>query len=242
MFKQKAFPIQMTKNEQNFGWLYLIAEATVLPRLVSAVLMILFPKSGNTALNIVLFALNFLVVLLAFRRYLQDSVPHLKGSLRSILCKAVLALVVSRIAGAALNWLLYLLYPRYFVSTAFGPLLQNLNDQTIVQMAQEQYVLIALSTVILVPAAEELLHRGAVFGSLYSKSPVLACTVSTALFAGVHLLSHLGEPDRLYLLLCFLQYIPPALCLCWLYAGTGSIFAPIFMHMLYNAIGIFSVR
>ena len=126
--------------------------------------------------------------------------------------------------------------------TAFGPALRNPNDMHIAQMVSQQFWLMALGTVFLVPPVEELLHRGAVFGMLWEKNKVLAWLVSVALFSGIHILGYLQLGDSLLLFLCFLQYIPPAIALCWLYMSTGSIFAPILMHMAYNAIGILFVR
>ncbi len=242
MSKSNFFDVSMTRREQLFGWLYLTFQATLLPRLLSAVLLILFPGSGATALNLFLFAVNFAVCAGVFRRFLLRSLSGLRGRIGPLLLKCALVLVICRIAGIAINSCLCFCCPQYFTVTAFGPMLQNINDQAISQMVREQYALVAISTVFLVPVAEELLHRGVVFGSIYPKSPALAWTVSTLLFAAVHVLGYLGIPDKFYLLICFLQYIPPALGLCWLYRSTGSVFAPIFMHALFNAIGILSVR
>ena len=236
------FYISMTKKEQFLGWLYLIAELTLLPFLLSAVLMILFPKSNATTLNLVLFAVNFIAVAMIFRRYWLESFRDLRGRIWPILWKSVLALIGCRVAGTVMNDFIYFYCPQYFLFTDTGPVLQNINDATISQMAQKQYLLVAIGTVLLVPPVEEILHRGVVFGSIYPKSPTLACIVSVLLFAAIHMLSYVGISDKVYLVICFLQYIPPALTLCWLYTGCDSIFAPILMHMMFNAIGIFSVR
>ena len=85
-------------------------------------------------------------------------------------------------------------------------------------------------------------HRGTVFGALLPKSTLLAWLVSVILFSGIHILGYIGLGDGGLLLLCFLQYIFPAAALCWLYQSTGSLLAPILMHMAYNAIGILFVR
>ena len=242
MSNRNFFYISMTRKEQILGWLYLMFEITLLPFLLSATLMILFPKANTTVLNLILFAVNFIVVAVIFRRYWLASFRDLSGRIWSILWKSTVALIGCRVVLVLMNDCIFFCCPQYFISTETGPVLQNINDTTITQMAQEQYLLIAISTVLLVPPVEEILHRGVVFGSIYPKSPILAWVISVLLFAAVHMLSYLGIPDKIYLAICFLQYIPPALALCWLYSGTDSIFAPIFMHMMFNAIGIFSVR
>lgn len=242
MSDQSFFSIPMTRKEQLLGWLYLIFEITLLPSLLSAALMILFPEANATALNLLLFATNFIVVCVIFCRYWLESFRNLRSRIWSLFWRSAVALIGCKGVLTAVNLLLNFFCPQYFTQTAIGPVLQNLNDANIIQMAREQYLLIAIGTVLLVPPVEEILHRGVVFGSIYSKSPLLAFLVSAILFASIHILSYLGISDKVYLLICFLQYIPPALALCWLYAGTGSIFAPIFMHMMFNAIGILSVR
>lgn len=242
MSNRNFFYISMTRKEQLLGWLYLIFEITLLPFLLSAALMILFPKSNATVLNLILFAVNFIVVAVIFRRYWLESFRDLSGRIWPILWKSTVALIGCRVVLTVMNDFIFFYCPQYFIYTDTGPVLQNINDATITQMAKEQYWLIAIGTVLLVPPVEEILHRGVVFGSIYPKSPTLACIISVLLFATVHMLSYLGISDKVYLAICFLQYIPPALTLCWLYTGTDSIFAPILMHMTFNAIGIFSVR
>ena len=242
MSNRNFFYISMTRKEQLIGWLYLIFEITLLPYLLSAALMILFPESNATVLNLILFAVNFIVVAVIFRRYWLESFRDLSGRIWPILWKSVVALLGCRVVLTVMNDFIFFYCPQYFIFTDTGPVLQNINDAYIAQMAKEQYLLIAIGTILLVPPVEEILHRGVVFGSIYPKSPTLACIISVLLFAAVHMLSYLGIPDKVYLVICFLQYIPPALTLCWLYTGTDSIFAPILMHMMFNAIGIFSVR
>ncbi len=242
MKKGNFFYISMTRTEHLLGWYYLAFQALLLPYIISVVLLILFPGSGNTELNLSLFFLNFAAAAVIFRRYWLESFLDLEGRVFPIIWKSLLFLFAAKITGIVMNDFIFFYCPQYFRYTDTGPVLINLNDAHIAQMAREQYVLMAIATVFLVPPTEEILHRGVVFGSLYPKSPVLACIVSTVLFAAVHVTGYIGMGDPVYFVICFLQYIPPALCLCWLYTSTDSIFAPILMHMMFNAIGILSVR
>ena len=59
------------------------------------------------------------------------------------------------------------------------PDFSNVNDTSIMELTQQNYTLMAIGTVLLVPVVEETLYRGVVFGSLYKRSRVAAYTVST---------------------------------------------------------------
>ena len=105
-------------------------------------------------------------------------------------------------------------------------------------MAQSNFPVIFVGTVILVPVAEEALHRGLVFGSLYHKNAAVAYLLSTVIFASVHLMGYVGVYSSLHLALAFLQYVPAGFALAWAYRRSGSIFAPMVMHAVINALGM----
>ena len=242
MSKRNFSPIPMSRKETRLGWLYLTLQICLLPYLVSAVLLILYPAYSPALLNLILFAINFLVVGVIFRKFLIQSFRECRDKIWDCLWKSALALIGCKLAVIATNHFIFIYCPQYYVITDTGPVLQNINDHYISQMAAQYALPMAIATVFLVPPVEEMLHRGVVFGTLYAKSPVLACLISTLLFAAVHVIGYVSIGDWLYLTILFLQYIPPALCLCWLYTATGTILAPILMHMAFNAIGILSMR
>lgn len=242
MSKQNIFRVPLTKKEAFGGLGYLAFQILLLPSVLSAVLTILWPGFDEAVLNLTFFAVNFIAAAIIFRRFLKESFEDLHGRVWPCVWKAALALIGCKIATIAMNHCIWLCLPQYFVFTDIGPVLNNINDSTIAGMAKDYYWLFALATVFLVPPVEELLHRGVIFGTIYSKCPLLAFGGSTLLFAFIHIMGYLQIGDGLYLALCFLQYIPPALCLCWLYTSTDSIFCPILMHMAFNAIGILSLR
>lgn len=242
MEKKQIFTVSMTNQEQFGGLCYLVFQTLLLPSLLDAVLTILVPDYSDAVLNLLFFAVNFGAAAFVFRRFLKRSWEDLPGKLWPCVWKAALALLGCKVAVQLLNCLLCLWQPRYFAMTTFGPMLQNPNDQHIAQMAAQYYLPFALATVFLVPPVEELLHRGAVFGSLHGKNRGAAWVVSVLLFSAIHVIGYLQIGDGHLLFLCFLQYIFPAIALCRLYESTGSIFAPILMHMAFNAIGILFVR
>ncbi len=242
MSNRNFFYISMSRKETLLGWLYLILQVALLPYLVSAVLLILYPQYSPALLNLILFAVNFLAVGIIFRKFLIQSFRDMAGRVWGCVWKSALALIGCKLTVIVMNDFIFFYCPQYYFFTDTGPVLQNINDLYITQMAAQYALPMAIATVFLVPPVEELLHRGVVFGSLYTKSPLLACLISTLLFAATHVIGYVSIGDWLYLTILFLQYIPPALCLCWLYTGTDSILAPILMHMAFNAIGILSMR
>ena len=92
------------------------------------------------------------------------------------------------------------------------------------------------------PIAEECFYRGLIFRNLYDKSPFLAYALSMILFSLAHVLAYVGMEDFGTLALCFIQYLPPAFALAWCYRRSGSIFAPILIHMVVNQTGMLLMR
>ena len=242
MAKQNFFYTPMSRTEHICGWLLLAARTWLLPPLFSTILLILFPDAGNVTLQLTLFAVNFIAALILFRKFLAASLRDVADRWGSALWKTLLMLAFCKVSGIVMNDFIFFFCPEYFLYTDTGPVLININDMSIAMMAQEQMVLVTLGAVVLAPVVEELLYRGAVFGSLYPKSPLLAGLISTLLFAVLHVLPYINMADKVYLVILFVQYIPPALCLCWLYTATDTILAPILMHILFNVLGALALR
>ena len=92
--------------------------------------------------------------------------------------------------------------------------------------------------VVLMPLVEEPLFRGLLFGATRRYSRVLGYVLSTLVFALYcvwQFVYSYGTVDFRYLLL-FLQYVPMSLALTWCYDNGGSIWSPIALHMVLNAL------
>ena len=81
-----------------------------------------------------------------------------------------------------------------------------------------------------------------VFGGLYNRRPVMAYVLSTVCFSAIHVVGYIGLFSWDILALCFLQYLPAGIALGWAWTQSGSILAPVAMHILINAIGILAMR
>ena len=227
MSKNIVFP---SRVEGILGWCYLLLCQTLLPYLLNFI----FTAAGITLtgaqLNLAYFGINFLVVAAIFHRFfIRTGREILDRTLRIILTAAglfAIYLLVNQLLGRFILWL----RPDFF----------NANDQSVAAIAENHYVLTLVCTVFLVPVAEECLHRGAIFGSLFSWNKIAAYAASAAIFALVHINLLVGDPGMVALR--FLQYIPAGLCLAAAYHISGSITAPILIHMAVNAIGILALR
>lgn len=224
------------------GWRYLLFEIVFLPSILSLILQLVFRRTDSAILNFAYFSVNFAAVAVLFPQFWADSFRALPGKLPAVVGKAALALCVSKLAELALVWLCYALLPQYYILSDLAPRLINLNDQAISGMLDQHFLLIAIGTVILVPPAEEMLYRGIVFRSLRGRFPRLSYVFSALLFALVHVMGYLNCGDIVYITLMLSQYLIPGLLLARLYADTGSIFAPIAMHIAYNALAILLSR
>ncbi len=216
-------------QETRLGFIYMAISLVVLPAMLQFGNSLLADPLSAANVNFLYFCINFTVVVWIFRRFLRS---QFQAALRipfPTLWYAVLGYLGSR----ALGEILALLTCRFF------PSFVNVNDRAVTHLLSQDFRLIAAGTILLVPVVEETLYRGLVFRSLYGKNPLAAYLVSMGVFAAIHVLGYIGAYSPLTLLLCFLQYLPAGFCLAWCYRQTGTLAAPILMHTLVNAVGVF---
>ncbi len=230
--KTLKLSVHLTDKEQIWGIVYLLFSIFILPSLMDYLLDMLPVEVSNTWFNFLYFTLNFLFVLWIFHGFFRRSLAY-AGSHSGDFFLAV-------ILGAAFYWLcswgISLIYARLF------PHYNNLNDSTIGTMTHGNFWIMAVGTVVLVPLAEEALHRGLIFGCLYQKSHTAAYLLSSAIFASIHIMNYLGVYSPGDTALAFIQYLPAGFALAWAYRKSGSIFAPILMHAMINGVSIFALR
>ncbi len=232
MAHTKKLPISMTDREKRLGFGYLLLDLFILPALLTAMNDRLAIPLSDAWTNFLYFSLNFLFLAVIFSRFLKRSLmfagQHIWDFFLTVIPGFLLYWVSNVLLSAGILWL----YPGF----------SNINDGSIAQMTDGNFVIVAIGTVLLVPMAEELLHRGLVFGSLHRKNRAAAYIISTILFAAIHVLGYLGSHDTVSLALSFAQYLPAGLILAWAYEKSGCIFAPIAIHTVVNAMGIYALR
>ena len=229
---KKSLSTNLSHNETVCGWVYLIFQLLFLPSILTAVNGMLPKRLSDAELNFAFFFINFLAILWIFHNFLGDSFKQVTRH-PAYFCQAVILGGVAYFACSyVVEWVIGLLAPGY----------ANANDASIAAMGKSSYFLMLLGTVILVPPVEECLYRGLIFRKLYSVNKWAAYIVSILAFALIHILGYLGTYSPLELCMAVLQYLPAGVCLAWAYTKADTIFAPIFIHAIVNAVGVYRMR
>ena len=226
MMKHFPFPNPLSKKERNLGLVWLVVSYLVLPSLLHYGLAGL--NLTAVQLNFCYYCINFAATGWIFRHFLKSSLRTALSRPFQVVWYAALGYLGAQALGELLLILIYRLQPTF----------SNVNNSNILNLLHSDKQLMVAGTVILVPLAEELLFRGTIFRGLYDKSPTAAYLMSMVLFSAIHVVGFLGSYEPMHLLLCFLQYLPAAYCLCWCYRQTGTIITPILMHALFNAVSV----
>lgn len=221
----------MDRTEIILGLICIIAQIFVIPVVLVTVNPMLPHPFTDAELNFLAFAIDFIGVTVIFHRYLLQSLSYALRNLRSTLSACLRGFGLYWLGTIAVNLLVLSLSPDF----------SNVNDDNIASLTEQNYLLMSVGTVILVPVIEETLYRGVVFGALYNKYPVVAYVVSVLVFSALHIIGYIGYYTPARLLLCFVQYIPAAVFLAWTYVKADTIWAPILIHMNINLVGMLAM-
>lgn len=222
----------MRKYEKNLGWIFLAMTPLALPMLLIYLCQLLPVQPDDAQLNMLSFAVNFLLTLLIFHRFLwQNAKQALRRPGKSFLWLGI--------GFAAYNIGSYLVL---LLTTLLTPDFANANDASIREMMQGHFLPMAVCIVVLVPITEETLYRGLVFGSLQKKCRWLAYVVSVCLFSALHVVSYIGTLTPLELVVSFLQYLPGGAALALVYDKSESIWPGILIHSTINLLAIIAMR
>ena len=228
--KKRKFALSLTREEMLYGWVYFAVELLLLPSLIYGAAEFLWIRS-EAVLNFIYYLCNFSFCLWIFRPLLRQSLTR-AGQHPGTLVGTVLAgFVLYFCSNYLLNAGISSCFPDFF----------NVNDSTIAGMYSDHPFLIALGVVVLAPVAEECLFRGLLFVPVVRKNRTAAFVLSTLAFCAIHVAGYVGLYPAATLAVCFLQYIPAGLCLCWACYRSGSLFAPILIHAAINLVSVLSL-
>ncbi len=220
--------IPLTYREVSWGSRYLLFSLLVLPSLLQTLSVSLGSPLTDLSRNFLYFLINLLAGLWIFQNLLTQSAKRIPERWKDLCLTAVLGT-----AGYfACSWMLE------FAIVRMVPGFTNANDGSIAQLARENLLLTFLGTVILVPPFEECMYRGLIFGLLRQRAPKLALPVSALIFALIHVVGYVGVYSPLALGIAVVQYLPAGFFLGWAYQKSGTLFSPILIHAIINAIGI----
>lgn len=215
---------QMTRSEQLRGWVLFALYLAVFPWAMGLVQRAFGGELPVAEANLVYYLLAAALVFALFWSFLR----HGWDLLADDLGRNAFALVTG-LAGA---WVLGLA-ARAVPLPVENPNLVNYPQQFALSPAATVVIL-----VVLMPVVEEPLFRGLLFGSLRRHSRVLGYLLS-ALIYGVYCVWQFtyayGTVDLRYLLLA-LEYLPMGLALAWCYDNGGSIWSPVALHAVLNAL------
>lgn len=232
MSKSHSLSAAPNKQETICGWVYLAFQLFALPAVLSWFNARLQHPMKDAEVNFLFFCINFIAVLLIFHDYLSRSASQVFQHPIRFFEAVVLGFVAYYLCAWCMEFVFSWLFPGF----------SNANDEAIAALSSGNFFLMAIGTVILVPLAEECFFRGLIFRNLWGYSRVAAYLVSMAAFAFLHIIGYIQSYTPLELILCFLQYLPAGLCLAWSYTKSDTIFAPIVVHALINAVGIYRLR
>jgi membrane protease YdiL (CAAX protease family) len=227
----KRFP-KPNSNEILFGFIYFLLQLLVIPGILVGISFLLPNAMSEAVLNFLCFAVNFVAVLVIFRKFLWKNITPVLETPWNVLRWAGIGFVIYMIGNTLFGWVVGLLNPDFV----------NINDSVIMEMVQNHFGLMTAGTVLLVPIAEECFYRGLIFRGIYDKSPVLAYAVSMVLFSLAHVLGYVTIMDFGTLVLSFFQYLPAGFALALAYRQSGSIYASVLIHMTVNQIGMLLMR
>ena len=232
MKRKYSFSGNLTSQETVSGFCYMAFQFLVLWELLAWINGHLDHPLNMAELNFTFYLINFMATLLIFHDFLSKALKQVTQH-PAIFCQAViLGLAAYYSCTQITTWAVRQLVPGF----------ANYNDQAITDMVSGNYFLMAVGTVVLVPLTEECMFRGLIFRNLYGKSRWAAYIISIAAFAVIHIIGYIGVYQPLELLMAFLQYLPAGLCLAWAYTKADTIYAPIVIHAIINAVSIGLVR
>lgn len=221
-----------TPNESVFGFIYYLLQLLIIPVILTVINAMLPTPYPEAVVNFAFFILNFLFVLVIFRKFLTANFRAAAANPWRILRWAGAGFLVYMAGNYAFGTLSAFVFPDF----------SNANDAAIMEMVQSNYRLMTVGTVLLVPVVEESFYRGLIFRNLYDKSPLLGYLLSMVLFSLAHVVGYITLVDIPTLVLCFVQYLPAGFALAWSYRRSGSIFASVLIHMAVNQAGMLMMR
>ena len=175
-------------------------------------------------INICYFVINCLMVWIIFHNFLLRSFRAIR------FWELIQALILGFVLYYAGNFLYSLILGWLDLSVT------SYNDQTVLELASQSRAAMVICGVILAPIIEETLVRGLLFGVIRRKSRIAAYAVTILFFAAIHVWQYVLLYDWKSVLLAALQYVPAGIALGWTYEKSNTIWAPILLHMVINAI------
>ena len=213
------FTPNLTKTEWKNSLIAMTAALFLLPGLLE-----LIPALSGAKLNFAAYLISAGTAVYTLHRFLGRNISAALDRPFLTIYFAILGYLAHLALGELVEYAIWLLLPDYV----------NLNNQAIQTQLSGELTLMALTTVVLAPIAEECFLRGLLFRGIYDRSPLWAWILSVGLFAMAHVAGFLGIYTPLELLVSLLIYVPAGVVLNVTYRRSGNLISPIFAHAIIN--------
>lgn len=223
---------KMTLSESVLGWFYLFLSIFVMSSIMNFLNSKLPTPLSNAWLSFATVCFSFVIMVLILHTFLSTAATNVAKDSITTLCAMALGFCVYYTCTTLLSRYMSSYFTSFF----------NTKDPYIAAMLKLDFVPKAIGIIFLLPCVEEMLYRGVVFNSLHGHNRVLAYVLSTLIYSSVHLMGYATTQEPITLFWSFVHYLPAGFTLAWVYVRADNIFAPILLHMVINAMGVFSVR
>ena len=224
------FTSRLTKGETIAALVWIPVHIIVLPNILG-----LLNRAGRidvTTANLVLYAAGMLYMLILLGRFLRREFDPLCD--RPFFC-------LLQVAGSYVAMLFFnAAFAAVLLLISGEDIIANPNNQAVTGLAESSPGIINATGIFLAPVVEEMMFRAGIFGTIRRKKRVLAYIVSMLAFGIYHVWAYLPE-NPLYLLF-IIQYLPVSWLLCRCYEKTNTIWTPVFLHMLINAVSMAAIE
>jgi len=214
----------LSTAEQVAGFCYLPFYVVLLAWILQYLSGLLGLNLTDLQLNVCYFVINCIVVWVIFHHFLIRSFQHIR------FWELVQALILGFVLYYAGNYVFSLIVGWLNIPVT------NYNDNAIYTLIAQSKATMIVCAVILGPLVEETLVRGLLFGVLRCKSRVLAYAASILFFALLHVWQYIPSMQFVGIVMAALQYVPAGIALGWTYEKSNTIWAPIALHMVINAL------
>ena len=223
------FENQMTRTQSLLGWVYLLLHVAVLPWMLGLLGRYSPDPIPEPTLNLVYYAIGVAFCLTVTHGFLRRGFDRLVDNFRLCLLTIAVALMIDYALSGVAALLLLLV----------DGLVENPNNAAVMEMAGTDSGAVKAIAIFLAPIVEEVLFRGAVFGSIRTRSRRWAYVVSVLAFSLYHVWQYAAASGDLRMLLYAVQYFPVSIVLAWAYERSGCIWTSVFFHMGFNAMSFY---
>ena len=224
------FTSRLTKGETIAALVWIPVHIIILPNILG-----LLNRAGRidvTTANLVLYAAGMLYMFILLGRFLRREFDPLCD--RPFFC-------LLQVAGSYVAMLFFnAAFAAILLLISGEDIIANPNNQAVTGLAESSPGIINATGIFLAPVVEEMMFRAGIFGTIRRKKRVLAYIVSMLAFGIYHVWAYLPE-NPLYLLF-IIQYLPVSWLLCRCYEKTNTIWTPVFLHMLINAVSMAAIE